>query len=49
MALTELCENDRATLEDRSALAALVDRLPEARDTTALAKARALIHTTKRA
>ncbi len=49
MALTEFCENDRATPEDRSALAALVDRLPEASETTVLAKARALIHTTKRA
>jgi DNA-binding winged helix-turn-helix (wHTH) protein/tetratricopeptide (TPR) repeat protein len=49
MALIELCERDRATPEDRGALAALVDRLPEASDTTALAKARALIHTTKRA
>jgi tetratricopeptide (TPR) repeat protein len=48
MALIELCEHDRATSEDRSALAALVDQLPEASDTTAIAKARALIDTTKR-
>jgi ATP/maltotriose-dependent transcriptional regulator MalT len=45
MALIDLCENDRATPEDRSALAALVDQLPEASDTTAVAKARALIDT----
>ena len=49
MALIELCEKDRATPEDRSALAALVEQLPDARDTTAIAKARALIHTAKRA
>jgi ATP/maltotriose-dependent transcriptional regulator MalT len=48
MALIELCERERATPKDRSALAALVDQLSEASDTTAVAKARALIGTTKR-
>jgi hypothetical protein len=48
IALIELCENARAAPEDQGALAALVDRLPEASDTTAVAKARALIDTTKR-
>jgi hypothetical protein len=48
MALIDLCENDRVTREDRSALAALVDQLPEAGDTTAVAKARALIDKVKR-
>jgi len=49
MALIELCERDHATTEDRSALAGLVDRLPEASEATAPTKAHALIHTTKRA
>jgi ATP/maltotriose-dependent transcriptional regulator MalT len=48
MALIELCERDGATPEDRSALAALVDQLSDASDTTAVAKARALVDTTKR-
>jgi hypothetical protein len=48
MALIDLCEHDHATPEDRRALATLVDGLPEASDTTALSKARALIHTAKR-
>ena len=48
MALIELCERDRATPQDRNALAALIDQLPEASDTTAMAKARALIDTMKR-
>jgi DNA-binding winged helix-turn-helix (wHTH) protein/tetratricopeptide (TPR) repeat protein len=48
MAQIELCERDRATPEDRSALAALADQLSDASDTTAVAKARALIDTTKR-
>ncbi|MFO1205853.1 MAG: AAA family ATPase [Burkholderiales bacterium] len=43
MALVELCEYDGATAEDRYALAALVDQLPEAIDTTAVARARALL------
>ena len=49
MALIELCEHDGATAHDRRTMATLVDQLPEASATTALAKARALIHTTKRA
>jgi len=49
MALIELCERDRATPEDRRALTALVEQLPDASNTTLVAKARALIHTTKRA
>jgi hypothetical protein len=43
MALIELCERDGPTPEDRGALAALVDQLTDANDTTAIAKARALI------
>jgi hypothetical protein len=48
MALIELCERDRSTPEDRSALATLVDQLSDASGTTAVAKARALIDMTKR-
>jgi ATP/maltotriose-dependent transcriptional regulator MalT len=48
MALTELCERDRVKPDDRSALAAVVAQLAEASGTTAVAKARALIETTKR-
>jgi tetratricopeptide (TPR) repeat protein len=47
MALIDLCEHDGATAEDRHALAALVDRLPEAGDTAAVGKARALVGSTK--
>ena len=47
MALLELCEHDGATAEDRQALAALVDQLPEAIDTTAVARARALLDKAK--
>jgi hypothetical protein len=43
MALLELCEYDGATAEDRQALAALVDQLPEAINTTAVKRARALL------
>jgi hypothetical protein len=43
IALTELCEYDGATAEDRHALAALVDRFPEAANTSAVAKARTLL------
>jgi hypothetical protein len=46
MALLELCEHD-GTAKDRQALAALVDQLPEAADTTAVTRARALLGTTK--
>jgi ATP/maltotriose-dependent transcriptional regulator MalT len=47
IALLELCEHDRATAKERQALAALVDRLPEAADTTAVTRARALLGKTK--
>jgi ATP/maltotriose-dependent transcriptional regulator MalT len=43
IAVVELCDHQGATAEDRHTLAALVDQLPEAGDTTAVAKARALI------
>ncbi len=41
MALIELCDRHCATAKDRRALAALVDQLPEALDTAAVARARA--------
>jgi hypothetical protein len=47
MALLELWEQDGATAKDRRALAVLVDRLPEATDTQAYMKARALLDKTK--
>jgi hypothetical protein len=47
VALLELCEHAGATPDDRRALAALVDGLPEANDTTAVARARALLDKTK--
>lgn len=47
LALVELCERDGATAEDRQALAALVERLPEAIGTTTLTKARALLDKAK--
>ena len=47
MALLELCEHEGATVNERQALAALVDRLPTAVDTTAVARARALLGKTK--
>jgi hypothetical protein len=43
MALLELCEHDGAKAEDRHALAALVDQLPEASNTTAVTRASALL------
>ena len=43
MALLELCGHSGAKAEDRHALAALVDRLPEASNTTAVIRARALL------
>lgn len=46
LALVDVCGHEGATAEDRHALAALVDQLPEANDTTALAKAKALIKKT---
>ena len=41
--LTELCAHDSAIAEDRRALATLVDRLPQAHDTTAVTNARKLL------
>ena len=41
-ALIDLCERGAATVDDRRALGALVDRLPEAADTDALRSARSL-------
>ena len=49
MALVELCERDRATAEDLRALAALIERLPEARNTALLGRALGLINEAKRA
>jgi DNA-binding winged helix-turn-helix (wHTH) protein len=43
LALVELCEHEGAKAKDRQALAALIERLPEAADTAAVARARALI------
>ena len=47
LARVELCERDGATAEDRRALAALVDELPEAISTTAFTRARALLDRAK--
>ena len=49
MALIELCERHSATAKDRRALAALIDKLPEALNTTAAGKARALLDKTQSA
>jgi ATP/maltotriose-dependent transcriptional regulator MalT len=46
LAQIELCEHESATAEDSDALAALVDRLPEARETAAVKRARALLEGT---
>jgi DNA-binding winged helix-turn-helix (wHTH) protein/tetratricopeptide (TPR) repeat protein len=46
LALVELCGTGEAAAEDRSALAELVDQLPEASDTAVLLKARALLKPT---
>jgi hypothetical protein len=43
MARIELCDRAGATDKERRALTALIDRLPEARDTAAVARARALL------
>jgi ATP/maltotriose-dependent transcriptional regulator MalT len=48
-ALVELCKHEGAKAKDRQALAALVDRLPEAADTDAVARARALIRVARAA
>ena len=47
MVLTELCDRHSATAKDRRALAALVERVPESRNTAAVTKARALLDKTK--
>ena len=49
IALMDLCESDGAQAEDRQALAALIEQLPEAGDTAALSRARALLGATKAA
>jgi DNA-binding winged helix-turn-helix (wHTH) protein len=49
MALIELCDRHSATVKDRRALAALIDQLPEALNTAAAGKARALLDKTKSA
>ena len=43
LALVELCESAAARASDRRALAALVQKLPEAQGTAAIAKARAIL------
>ena len=43
LALTELCEREAASAEDRRALVALTEQLAEAGGTPALARARALL------
>jgi Tfp pilus assembly protein PilF len=47
LARIELCEQQSATAEDRDALALLVDRMPEAGETAAVKKARALLEEAK--
>jgi DNA-binding winged helix-turn-helix (wHTH) protein/tetratricopeptide (TPR) repeat protein len=47
LALMDVCEHEGATAEDRRALAALVDQLPEANDTVTLTRAKALLKQTK--
>ncbi len=49
IALIELCASDGAQAEDRQALATLIEQLPEAGDTAALSRARALLRATKAA
>ncbi len=49
LALVELCKHEGGKAKDRQALAALVDRLPEAADTGVVAQARALIRGAKAA
>jgi tetratricopeptide (TPR) repeat protein len=49
ISLIELCEHSDAAAKDRHALAALIERLPEAIDTPAAAKARALLDRSKSA
>ena len=47
IALVELCKSGDATTKDRRALAGLVEQLPQAADTTAVAAARALLDKTR--
>jgi hypothetical protein len=49
MATIELCDRHGATVKDRRALAALIDQIPEARNTPAERKARALLDKTQSA
>ncbi len=49
MAAIELCDRHSTTAKDRRALAALVDQLPEALNTPAAGKARALLDKTQSA
>ncbi len=49
MAAIELCDRHGATVKDRRALAALIDQIPEARNTPAERKARALLDKTQSA
>ena len=48
-AVIELCDHHSPTAKDRRALAALLDRLPEALNTPAAGKARALLRKTQSA
>jgi tetratricopeptide (TPR) repeat protein len=47
VALVELCDHEGGTAEDRRTLATLVDHLPEARETSAVARARTFLNTNK--
>lgn len=47
LALVELCEHHEATAAERGALAALVDRLPEAGDTVPVRRARSILQALK--
>ena len=49
MALIELCDHHNATTKDRRALAALVSELPQALDTPAARRARAVLDKTQSA
>jgi DNA-binding winged helix-turn-helix (wHTH) protein/tetratricopeptide (TPR) repeat protein len=49
LALVELCEHGGGRAKDRQALAALLERLPEAAETDAVARARALIRSPRAA
>ena len=47
LALVDLCEHHDAAAAERSALAALVDRLPEAGDTVPMRRARSILQAVK--